>query len=186
MDTMFLRDWTPLLSMPFDFVYRWSSLKNMNTAVLRIQTDSWLRSYLYATNDSFYPLILSKHCLKSLQCQRDLYILPNSFFDTWWMWMDRKCSNDLLPYPFIDHSTKSYFESVLLWWKKLKKERFSGFFTISCPRISKDILNGKQLYEWLFGGSFSYHWHGQMHAWNRNSCASKILDEFLVCTRELT
>ena len=186
MDTIFLRDWTPILSMPFDFVYRWSFLKNINTAVLRVQPHSWLREHLHATSGSFHPKKVGRYCSKSWHCERDLYILPNSFFDTWWMWMDGVCKKDVLPYPFYLHKGESNFGPILKWWTQMKRAKFSGLFTIPCPQISRGILKDSHLYSWLFGGSFSYHWHGHRHQWNQKSCASQMLDEFSTCIRELT
>lgn len=87
-DTIFLRDWEELWGWKGAFAYRWSRLKNYNTAVLHLNKGSALGSFLFKTalrnGLDFHPMTVSKYT-KDAYLEELLLRLPDALFDAAWL-----------------------------------------------------------------------------------------------------
>jgi WD repeat and SOF domain-containing protein 1 len=87
-DTIFLRDWSELLSYSGAFAYRWSRLPLYNTAVLKLNKGSALGSFLFRTslrnNLDFHPMTVSRY-VREAGVEEVLRRLPDALFDSAWL-----------------------------------------------------------------------------------------------------
>lgn len=87
-DTLFLRDWEELWGWNGAFAYRWSRLKRYNTAVLHMNKNSALGTFLFRTalkNDlDFHPMTVSRYT-KDAYLEELLLRLPDALFDSAWL-----------------------------------------------------------------------------------------------------
>lgn len=87
-DTIFLRDWEELWGWEGAFAYRWSRLEKYNTAVLRMNKNSALGSFLFRTalknGLDFHPMTVSRYT-KDAYLEGLLLRLPDALFDSAWL-----------------------------------------------------------------------------------------------------
>lgn len=87
-DTIFLRDWEELWGWKGAFAYRWSRLEKYNTAVLRMNKNSALGSFLFRTalknGLDFHPMTVSRYT-KDAHIEGLLLRLPDALFDSAWL-----------------------------------------------------------------------------------------------------
>lgn len=87
-DTILLRDWEELWGWKGAFAYRWSRLKKYNTAVLRMNKNSALGSFLFRTalknGLDFHPMTVSRYT-KDAHIEGLLLRLPDALFDSAWL-----------------------------------------------------------------------------------------------------
>lgn len=87
-DTILLRDWEELWGWRGAFAYRWSRLEKYNTAVLRMNKNSALGTFLFRTalknGLDFHPMSISKYT-KDAYLEGLLLRLPDALFDSAWL-----------------------------------------------------------------------------------------------------
>ncbi|KAF9494301.1 hypothetical protein BDN71DRAFT_1449005 [Pleurotus eryngii] len=87
-DTIFLRDWEELWGWKGAFAYRWSRLENYNTAVLRMNKNSALGTFLFRTalknGLDFHPMTVTKY-MADAHLEGLLLRLPDALFDSAWL-----------------------------------------------------------------------------------------------------
>ena len=87
-DTIFLRDWEELWGWKGAFAYRWSRLEKYNTAVLHLNKNSALGTFLFRTalknNLDFHPMTVSRYT-KEAYLEGLLLRLPDALFDSAWL-----------------------------------------------------------------------------------------------------
>lgn len=87
-DTVFLRDWEELWGWKGAFAYRWSRLEKYNTAVLRMNKNSALGTFLFRTalknGLDFHPMSVSRYT-KDAYLEGLLLRLPDALFDSAWL-----------------------------------------------------------------------------------------------------
>jgi WD repeat and SOF domain-containing protein 1 len=87
-DTIFLRDWEELWGWKGAFAYRWSRLEKYNTAVLKLQRNSAIGSFLFKTalanGLDFHPMTISRYT-KDANLEGLLLRLPDALFDPAWL-----------------------------------------------------------------------------------------------------
>jgi WD repeat and SOF domain-containing protein 1 len=87
-DTIFLRDWEELWGWRGAFAYRWSRLEKYNTAVLKLQRNSAIGSFLFKTalanGLDFHPMTISRYT-KDANLEGLLLRLPDALFDPAWL-----------------------------------------------------------------------------------------------------
>jgi WD repeat and SOF domain-containing protein 1 len=87
-DTIFLRDWEELSGWKGAFAYRWSRLEKYNTAVLKMQRNSAIGSFLFksalANGLDFHPMTISRYT-KDASLEGLLLRLPDALFDSAWL-----------------------------------------------------------------------------------------------------
>ena len=87
-DTIFLRDWEELWGWKGAFAYRWSRLERYNTAVLHLNKNSALGTFLFRTalknNLDFHPMTVSRYT-KEAYLEGLLLRLPDALFDSAWL-----------------------------------------------------------------------------------------------------
>lgn len=87
-DTIFLRDWEELWGWNGAFAYRWSRLEKYNTAVLRLNKNSALGTFLFRTalkNDlDFHPHTVTRY-VQEAHLEKLLLRLPDALFDSAWL-----------------------------------------------------------------------------------------------------
>jgi len=87
-DTILLRDWEELWGWKGAFAYRWSRLKKYNTAVLHMNKNSALGSFLFRTalknGLDFHPMTVSRYT-KDAHMEGLLLRLPDALFDSAWL-----------------------------------------------------------------------------------------------------
>lgn len=87
-DTIFLRDWEELWGWKGAFAYRWSRLEKYNTAVLKMQRNSAIGSFLFksaiANGLDFHPMTISRYT-KDASLEGLLLRLPDALFDSAWL-----------------------------------------------------------------------------------------------------
>ena len=102
-DTIFLRDWEELWNWKGAFSYRWSRLKDYNTAVLRLNKHSALGTFLFRTavknNMDFHPQIITRY-VKDAHIDSLLLRLPDAMFDPAWLNTEH-FQRDRPPQPFF-------------------------------------------------------------------------------------
>ena len=119
-DTLLLRDWEELWGWKGAFAYRWSRLEKYNTAVLHLNKDSALGTFLFRTalkNDlgkrygriftcvtstshaDFHPMTVSRY-LKEAHLEGLLLRLPDALFDSAWLGTEYY-QRDRPPQPFF-------------------------------------------------------------------------------------
>lgn len=87
-DTVFLRDWEEIWGWKGAFAYRWSRLERYNTAVLHLNKNSALGTFLFKTalknNLDFHPIAIWKY-VKEAHLNHLLLRLPDALFDPAWL-----------------------------------------------------------------------------------------------------
>lgn len=87
-DTILLRDWEELWGWKGAFAYRWSRLETYNTAVLHLNKNSALGTFLFKTALrnllDFHPMTVSKYS-KDAYMEGLLLRLPDALFDSAWL-----------------------------------------------------------------------------------------------------
>lgn len=87
-DTLLLRDWEELWGWKGAFAYRWSRLETYNTAVLHLNKNSALGTFLFKTALrnllDFHPMTVSKYS-KDAFMENLLLRLPDALFDSAWL-----------------------------------------------------------------------------------------------------
>ncbi|KAF7968227.1 hypothetical protein HWV62_31607 [Athelia sp. TMB] len=87
-DTILLRDWEELWGWKGAFAYRWSRLEKYNTAVLRMNKNSALGTFLFRTalknGLDFHPMSVSRYT-KDAYLEGLLIRLPDALFDSAWL-----------------------------------------------------------------------------------------------------
>jgi DDB1- and CUL4-associated factor 13 len=102
-DTILLRDWEELWGWRGAFAYRWSRLEKYNTAVLRMNRNSPLGTFLFRTalknGLDFHPMSISKYT-KDAYLEGLLLRLPDALFDSAWL-NTEKYQRDRPPQPYF-------------------------------------------------------------------------------------
>ena len=102
-DTIFLRDWEELWGWKGAFAYRWSRLEKYNTAVLRMNQNSALGTFLFRTalrNElDFHPMTISRYT-KDAYLEGLLLRLPDALFDSAWL-NTEYYQRDRPPFPYF-------------------------------------------------------------------------------------
>lgn len=102
-DTIFLRDWEELWGWKGAFAYRWSRLEKYNTAVLKMQRNSAIGSFLFksalANGLDFHPMTISRYT-KDANVEGLLLRLPDALFDSAWL-NTEYYQRDRPPYPYF-------------------------------------------------------------------------------------
>ena len=87
-DTIFLRDWEELWGWKGAFAYRWSRLERYNTAVLHMNKNSALGSFIFKTalknKMDFHPNAIWKY-VRDAHLNDLLLRLPDALFDPAWL-----------------------------------------------------------------------------------------------------
>lgn len=87
-DTIFLRDWEEIWGWKGAFAYRWSRLEQYNTAVLHLNKNSALGSFIFKTalrnNLDFHPNAIWKY-VEDAHLTDLLLRLPDALFDPAWL-----------------------------------------------------------------------------------------------------
>ncbi|EIW86819.1 hypothetical protein CONPUDRAFT_134168 [Coniophora puteana RWD-64-598 SS2] len=137
-DTLFLRDWEELWGWKGAFAYRWSYHDAYNTAVLRMNKNSALGSFLFRTavknGLDFHPMSISKY-LDDAHLQSLLFRVPDALFDPAWL-NTEGYQLDRPPAPFFTE--------------------FSDFFDTPAVDSAAPQVVG---FDGFFRGAFSYHFH---------------------------
>lgn len=137
-DTIFLRDWEELWGWKGAFAYRWSRLEKYNTAVLRMNKNSALGSFLFRTalknGLDFHPMTVSRYT-KDAYLEGLLLRLPDAMFDSAWLNTE---------YYQRERPPQPYFQE------------FSDFFDTPSQASAAPQALG---FEGFFQGAFSYHFH---------------------------
>lgn len=102
-DTLFLRDWEELWGWRGAFAYRWSRLEKYNTAVLRMNKNSALGTFLFRTalknGLDFHPMTVSRYT-KDAYMEDLLLRLPDALFDSAWLNTEHY-QRDRPPQPYL-------------------------------------------------------------------------------------
>ncbi|KAG5647631.1 hypothetical protein DXG03_008984 [Asterophora parasitica] len=137
-DTIFLRDWEDLWGWKGAFAYRWSRLPRYNTAVLHMNKNSALGSFLFKTalrNDlDFHPMTISRYT-KDAHLEPLLLRLPDALFDSAWL-NTENYQRDRPPQPYFT-AFEDFFETPVVNSAAPHAIGFDGFFK----------------------GAYSYHFH---------------------------
>jgi WD repeat and SOF domain-containing protein 1 len=87
-DTLFLRDWEEILGWKGAFAYRWSRMENYNTAIMHLNKNSALGTFIFKTalknNMDFHPHTIWKY-VKDAHLEDLLHRLPDALFDSAWL-----------------------------------------------------------------------------------------------------
>lgn len=87
-DTLLLRDWEELWSSSFSFVYRWSRLDKLNSAIMKMHRNSALGNFIFRTAVAngldFHPMTISRY-LKDAKLDSLMIRLPDALFDPAWL-----------------------------------------------------------------------------------------------------
>ncbi|KAF9078616.1 hypothetical protein BDP27DRAFT_1206722 [Rhodocollybia butyracea] len=137
-DTIFLRDWEELWGWKGAFAYRWSRLEKYNTAVLRMNKNSALGSFLFRTalknGLDFHPMTVSRYTADA-HLEGLLLRLPDALFDSAWLNTE---------YYQRDRPPQPYFAD------------FADFF--DTPQLSSAAPQSLG-FNGFFKGAYSYHFH---------------------------
>ncbi|KAH8923055.1 hypothetical protein BT69DRAFT_186925 [Atractiella rhizophila] len=137
-DTVLLRDWEELWGWKGQFAYRWSRLESYNTAVLKLNRNSAMGSFLFKTalqnGLDFHPMTISKYT-KDAYVEPLLLRLPDALFDPAWL-NTEYYQRDRPPFPYF--------------------KRFEDFFDTPNEEDAVPAVAGM---EGFFKGAFSYHFH---------------------------
>ncbi|QRV78394.1 Glycosyltransferase sugar-binding region containing DXD motif [Ceratobasidium sp. AG-Ba] len=137
-DTILLRDWEELWGWRGAFAYRWSYHETYNTAVLRLNRDSAIGSFLFRTalhnKLDFHPMTVWKY-MQDAYLEGLLLRLPDALFDSTWLHWEGY-QRDRPPFPsFTDF--KHFFKPPAVDGAAPSALGFRGFFS----------------------GAMSYHYH---------------------------
>lgn len=137
-DTIFLRDWEELWGYKGAFAYRWSRLEKYNTAVLRMNKNSAVGSFLFRTalknGLDFHPMTVSRYT-KDAHLEGLLLRLPDALFDSAWL------NTELFQ---RERPPQPYFTE------------FADFFNTPLQNSAAPQALG---FEGFFRGAYSYHFH---------------------------
>ncbi|KAI6047722.1 hypothetical protein EDC04DRAFT_2863911 [Pisolithus marmoratus] len=137
-DTILLRDWEELWGWKGAFAYRWSRLKKYNTAVLRMNKNSALGSFLFRTalknGLDFHPMTVSRYT-KDAYLEGLLLRLPDALFDSAWL-NTEVFQRERPPQPYFTE--------------------FADFFDTPAQSSAQPQALG---FEGFFRGAYSYHFH---------------------------
>ncbi|KAF5384972.1 hypothetical protein D9615_001429 [Tricholomella constricta] len=137
-DTIFLRDWEDLWGWKGAFAYRWSRMTRYNTAVLHMNKNSALGTFLFRTalkNDlDFHPMTISRYT-KDAHLEELLLRLPDALFDSAWL-NTENYQRDRPPQPYFT-AFEDFFETPVVNSAAPQAMGFDGFFK----------------------GAYSYHFH---------------------------
>ncbi|KAF9530545.1 glycosyltransferase family 32 protein [Crepidotus variabilis] len=137
-DTILLRDWEELWGWTGAFAYRWSRLENYNTAVLKLNKNSALGTFLFRTaiknGLDFHPMTVSRYT-RDAYLQGLLLRLPDALFDAAWL-NTENYQRDRPPQPYFTE--------------------FAHFFDTPAQNSAAPQALG---IEGFFRGSYSYHFH---------------------------
>lgn len=137
-DTIFLRDWEELWGWTGAFAYRWSHLEAYNTAVLRMNKQSAIGSFVLRTalrnGMDFHPKKIWRY-LKDAHLDGLLLRAPDALFDSAWLNTD-KLQLDRPPQPLF--------------------RSFAQFFDTPTNASGPPLTLG---FEGFFRGAYSYHFH---------------------------
>ncbi|KAL4070856.1 hypothetical protein J3A83DRAFT_4245942 [Scleroderma citrinum] len=137
-DTILLRDWEELWGWKGAFAYRWSRLKKYNTAVLRMNKNSALGSFLFRTalknGLDFHPMTVSRYT-KDAHLEGLLLRLPDALFDSAWL-NTEVFQRERPPQPYFTE--------------------FADFFDTPVQTSAQPQALG---FEGFFRGAYSYHFH---------------------------
>ncbi|TFK29549.1 snoRNA binding protein [Coprinopsis marcescibilis] len=137
-DTILLRDWEELWGYKGAFAYRWSRLPKYNTAVLKMNKNSALGTFLFRTalknGLDFHPMTVSRYTADA-HLQGLLLRLPDALFDSAWL-NTEDYQRDRPPQPFFTEF-KHLFETPQQSSASPQALGFHGFFR----------------------GAYSYHFH---------------------------
>ncbi|GLB36047.1 putative glycosyltransferase family 32 protein [Lyophyllum shimeji] len=137
-DTIFLRDWEELWGWKGAFAYRWSRMKRYNTAVLHMNKNSALGTFIFRTaleNDlDFHPMTISRYT-KDAHLEGLLLRLPDALFDSAWL-NTENYQRDRPPQPYFTDFA-DFFETPVVNSAAPQTMGFDGFFK----------------------GAYSYHFH---------------------------
>ncbi|KAF8078730.1 glycosyltransferase family 32 protein [Lyophyllum atratum] len=137
-DTIFLRDWEELWGWKGAFAYRWSRLKRYNTAVLHMNKNSALGTFLFRSalkNDlDFHPMTISRYT-QDAHLEELLLRLPDALFDSAWL-NTENYQRDRPPQPYFTDFA-DFFETPVVDSAAPQAMGFNGFFK----------------------GAYSYHFH---------------------------
>ncbi|KAG9314280.1 hypothetical protein JVU11DRAFT_5068 [Chiua virens] len=137
-DTIFLRDWEELWGWEGAFAYRWSRLEKYNTAVLRMNKNSALGSFLFRTalknGLDFHPMTVSRYT-KDAHIEGLLLRLPDALFDSAWL-NTEVYQRERPPQPYFTE--------------------FADFFNTPTQNSAAPQALG---FEGFFRGAYSYHFH---------------------------
>ncbi|THH01329.1 hypothetical protein EW026_g1363 [Hermanssonia centrifuga] len=137
-DTILLRDWEELWGWHGAFAYRWSRLEKYNTAVLRMNKNSALGSFLFRTalknGLDFHPMSISKYT-KDAYLEGLLLRLPDALFDSAWL-NTEQYQRDRPPQPYFTE--------------------FADFFETPVQSSGAPHALG---FDGFFKGAYSYHFH---------------------------
>ncbi|KAJ7293474.1 glycosyltransferase family 32 protein [Mycena rebaudengoi] len=137
-DTLLLRDWEELWGWKGAFAYRWSRLEKYNTAVLHLNKQSALGTFLFRTalkNDlDFHPMTVSRY-LKDAHLEGLLLRLADALFDPAWLGTE---------YYQRDRPPQPYFTD------------FGEFFDTPVGASAAPHALG---IDGFFKGAMSYHYH---------------------------
>ncbi|EIW85074.1 hypothetical protein CONPUDRAFT_149928 [Coniophora puteana RWD-64-598 SS2] len=137
-DTIFLRDWEELWGWTGAFAYRWSYHEAYNTAVLRMNRQSAIGSFLFRTalrnGMDFHPMTIARY-FKDAHLDALLLRTPDALFDSAWL-NTEDLQRDRPPQPFF--------------------KGFDQFFDTPTDASGHPLTLG---FEGFFRGAFSYHFH---------------------------
>lgn len=137
-DTIFLRDWEELWGWRGAFAYRWSRLEKYNTAVLRMNKNSPLGTFLFRTalknGLDFHPMTVSRYT-KDAYLEGLLLRLPDALFDSAWL-NTESYQRERPPQPYFTE--------------------FGDFFETPREQGAAPAALG---FDGFFKGAYSYHFH---------------------------
>ncbi|KAH7928523.1 hypothetical protein BV22DRAFT_1126499 [Leucogyrophana mollusca] len=137
-DTIFLRDWEELWGWNGAFAYRWSYHDDYNTAVLHLNKNSALGSFLFKTavknGLDFHPVTVTRY-LKEAHLESLLLRAPDALFDPAWLNTEGFQLDRPTQPTFLDFG--EFFQTPALSSASPQASGFEGFFR----------------------GAFSYHFH---------------------------
>ncbi|OBZ78884.1 hypothetical protein A0H81_00981 [Grifola frondosa] len=137
-DTILLRDWEEMWGWRGAFAYRWSRLERYNTAVLRMNKDSALGTFLFRTalknGLDFHPMTVSRYT-KDAALEGLLLRLPDALFDSAWL-NTEEYQRERPPQPYFTE--------------------FGDFFFTPREKSAAPHALG---FDGFFKGAYSYHFH---------------------------
>ncbi|KAJ8083961.1 hypothetical protein PM082_002728 [Marasmius tenuissimus] len=138
MDMLFLRDWEELWGWKGAFAYSWSGMSRYNTAVLHMNKNSALGTFLLRTalkhELDVHPISITWY-LKDAMSTGLLYSVPDALFDSAWLNTDGFQRNRP-PQPFLTD--------------------FQHFFETPESESAGPLALG---FDGFFKGAFAYHYH---------------------------
>lgn len=112
-DNILLRDWEELWGWKGAFAYRWSRMERYNTAIMHLNKNSALGSFIFKTalknNMDFHPHIIWKY-VKDAHLEDLLRRLPDALFDSAWL-NTEGFQLTRPPQPFFTESEDFYYHN---------------------------------------------------------------------------